>query len=94
MSQDTEAYPDPQHFLPDRFMRKTHNDTLPLDPRDFVFGFGGSGRICPGKQFADSNLWLVAASMIATVKILRPLDDNGEEMTPPAAFASSFTRYA
>jgi cytochrome P450 len=94
MSQDAEVYPDPQYFRPERFMPKTHNDTtLPPDPRSFVFGFSRSGRICPGKQFADSNIWLVAASMIATVKILKALDDSGKEITPPAAFASSFIRY-
>ena len=91
MNQDPEVYSRPHLFEPQRFMQKSHNDdTILPDPKKYIFGFGD--RKCPGEQFADSNISLVFASMIATLKISKALDEEGNEITPNMAFASSTVR--
>jgi hypothetical protein len=44
------------------------------------------GRTCPGVHFADASLFLTIASVLATFTILRPLDEDGNEVTPPEEF--------
>ena len=46
MSRDETRYPNPEMFIPERFLDAEGmlNDDMP----DFVFGFGR--RICPGKR--------------------------------------------
>jgi Cytochrome P450 len=92
MNQDPEVYSEPQAFDPDRFTENDNDTTTVPDPKDVVFGFGR--RICPGRQFADTNIWLAAASMVSTVNISKALDHNGHEITPAASFGASFARYA
>jgi len=77
ISQDPKVYPDPHLFIPERFMGETN---VP-DSRDIVFGYGR--RACPGRQFANSNVWLAIASMTATLHIVKALDEDGKEITPP-----------
>ena len=37
---DPKVYPEPDRFLPDRFIQDGKLDPSVRDPRDFVFGFG------------------------------------------------------
>ena len=60
------------------------------DPRDFVFGFGR--RICAGKHFAEANIWLAFARIIATFDISKALDEHGESITPPVVFMEGSAR--
>ena len=42
-----------------------------------------SRRICPGRYFADSAVWLVAANILAVYDILPPIDPvNGRIHVP------------
>jgi cytochrome P450 len=65
------------------------SETL-ADPSEFVFGFGR--RICPGKAFGEENGWLAIARIVATFDISRALDEQGEEIIPPAAFMQGSAR--
>jgi len=79
------VYDDPETFCPERFI-----DQKQLDPRDMVFGFGR--RICPGKVFGDTNLWLAAVSILAAFDIAVPGPGPlslGGKLNPPA-FTSGF----
>ncbi|CAH0046585.1 unnamed protein product [Clonostachys solani] len=76
-AQDTSVYHDPTHFKPERY-DAPYNEP---DPKEFVFGFGR--RICPGKNFADSFLFLAIVQSLATFKISKEVDSEGHEVEPP-----------
>ncbi|KAG2140991.1 cytochrome P450 [Suillus clintonianus] len=82
MSRDKEMYPDPLEFRPERFLGPSPQ----LDPRKFVFGFGR--RACPGFHFAEASLYINICCILAAFTIAKPLDERGEEITPPAEFES------
>ncbi|KAI0740353.1 cytochrome P450 [Earliella scabrosa] len=79
MSRDPEMYPDPDHFIPQRFLNKHgHLDAEGKDPADFVFGFGR--RICPGQHMAEATLLLTCASLLWAFEIGPPVSENGVSM--------------
>ncbi|PCH38616.1 cytochrome P450 [Wolfiporia cocos MD-104 SS10] len=76
MSQKEDIYPDPQEFRPERFMAMGASEMETADPRNYIFGFGR--RICPGRHFADSTIWIAVANLIATMNI-RETKNTGSE---------------
>ena len=56
-----------------------------------MWGFGR--RVCPGKAFAEANLWLVIANTIAAMDIRKVLDEGGNPITPTGEFDSGTIRY-
>ncbi|KAF9804495.1 hypothetical protein IEO21_09368 [Rhodonia placenta] len=89
MTQNTIVYRQPDQFFPERFLAVQDADSDDHDPRKYIFGFGR--RICPGRHFADSEIWLVVACIAATFDITKARDINGSEITPEVAFTQSFT---
>lgn len=61
-----------------------------LDPRTFVFGFGR--RICPGRFFAENGLFLLCATVLATLDINRTCDVDGNEITPQIEYEGRAAR--
>lgn len=51
-------------------------------------------RICPGRYFADTTVWLVVANVLATFRI-GPYTDpsSGREIRPEVAYLLGFTRF-
>ena len=49
-------------------------------------------RLCPGRLFADTTLFLAIANIAATLDIRKALDAEGKEITPTASFHPSFVR--
>ncbi|CAH0004437.1 unnamed protein product [Clonostachys byssicola] len=76
MAHDPETYHDPDRFLPERY-DKPYNEP---DPKEVVFGFGR--RICPGRYFADSMVYLAAAQTLAAFDIVKATDEQGQEIDP------------
>ncbi|KAK7030676.1 O-methylsterigmatocystin oxidoreductase [Favolaschia claudopus] len=83
MLHEPSRYPDPTAFNPDRFSEAQRVNGLNPLP-EIAYGFGR--RICPGRFLATDTVWIVAASVIASYKILKPLDGTGKEITPEVAY--------
>lgn len=41
-----------------------------MDPRSFIFGFGR--RYCPGADLVESSVWILTASILATLDVKPP----------------------
>jgi hypothetical protein len=51
--------------------------------------------ICPGRQFAEANVWLAIATVVAALQIEKAKDHAGNFITPNASFSTnSLSRYA
>ncbi|KAJ6493612.1 cytochrome P450 [Mycena vitilis] len=83
MLHEPSRYPDPSAFNPDRFSDEQRADGVNPLP-ELAYGFGR--RVCPGRFLATDTIWIVAVSVIASYKILKPLDAAGKEVTPEVAY--------
>ena len=107
MTRDEQMYPEPELFNPERFMNENLTEADPVDPKDFIFGFGRRQvvmmcpfhapgpfitRECPGKVFADANVWLVSACIIFAFQAPVSRNEIGEKAVPPAKFTAGFVR--
>ncbi len=91
---DPERYPQPEKFVPDRFVKNGALNMDPGDPAHIAFGFGRRSvvldhstqrraiaqtimnRICPGRYFAEAALFIYIASVLHTLDISPPLDED------------------
>jgi cytochrome P450 len=93
MLRDPEVFPDPERFDPERYLKKVNEETARRrDPRGFIFGFGR--RRCPGAYLVESSVWLMLATMLATLDIENPRDRDGKEIKPDVKFENSIFRFA
>ncbi|KAH7928930.1 cytochrome P450 [Leucogyrophana mollusca] len=76
MTHNEAKYPEPNEFRPERFLAA--DGTLTDDTATYGFGFGR--RACVGRYFASASLWIAMASMLATFRFLKPLDERGKEI--------------
>ena len=89
MSRDESIYRDPELFNPDRF-RPTDGGG---DGELFLqapFGFGR--RICVGRHLAQASVWIVMATLIATMDIKKPIGPDGKEVEPVVEFSTGLSR--
>jgi cytochrome P450 len=52
-----------------------HIESPTIDPASVAFGFGR--RICAGRHFAENSLFIIVSSVLATLNIVAPLDEEG-----------------
>ncbi|KAI0754738.1 cytochrome P450 [Daedaleopsis nitida] len=76
MLHDEEMYPDPERFDPERYLENGIPKSSPIrDPATVAFGFGR--RICPGRYFAETTLFIYIALALHTLDITPPVDEHG-----------------
>jgi cytochrome P450 len=74
MLHDPALYPEPYVFKPEQFLNA--DGSLRDDPNlTSAFGFGK--RICPGRHFVSSALFIVVASLFSTFNIKSREDGRG-----------------
>ncbi|ESK81499.1 cytochrome p450 [Moniliophthora roreri MCA 2997] len=78
MSRDKAVYPDPEAFIPERFI--TEEGVCNDDDVNFIFGFGR--RICPGRYLAIATVWRAMVSILSTFDITKAKDENGNGVGP------------
>ncbi|KZW02980.1 cytochrome P450, partial [Exidia glandulosa HHB12029] len=83
---DPAVYPEPEAFRPERFLKDGSLSPLVSEPRNTYFGYGR--RICPGQFFAYNELWLMAATTLASFDILPAKNEAGEDILPPITLCS------
>jgi cytochrome P450 len=72
-----DLYPDPEAFKPERFLNE--DGTLREDPV-ITLTFGVGKRICPGRHFVDSTLFIVISSVLSVFNVVKAKDKNGHEI--------------
>ncbi|CAL1711055.1 unnamed protein product [Somion occarium] len=86
-----ELYPEPNSFKPERYLVEVDEATAKRrDPRNYVFGYGR--RRCPGSHLIESSLWIVMATMIATLDFSKARDEQGNIVEPIVKFENSVFR--
>ncbi|KAF9458175.1 cytochrome P450 [Collybia nuda] len=86
---DENVYKDPFTFNPSRFLPKPEGNGEP-NP---VGTFGYGRRVCPGIHLGDSSLWIVVASVLSTMNVMKAIDSDGKEITPDVSFTSGITSH-
>ncbi|SJL17632.1 uncharacterized protein ARMOST_21188 [Armillaria ostoyae] len=90
MSRDPDTFKDPDRFIPERFLK---NDVLRKDVPDLMWGFGR--RVCAGRVFAESTLWIAIARVLAVYNLTKDGDvreqyTNSGLFLRPLPFKCSF----
>ncbi|EJD37774.1 cytochrome P450 [Auricularia subglabra TFB-10046 SS5] len=81
MLHDAAYYPSPHSFAPERYIGADGRiDPAVLDPRAICFGFGR--RICPGRYFADAEVWLMLTSVLYCFDVSPAKGENGAGIMP------------
>ena len=80
-----DLYPDPEAFKPERFLNE---DGSLLDDPVISLAFGVGKRICPGRHFVDSTLFIVVSSVLSVFNVMKARDESGREI--PVNVATSF----
>jgi hypothetical protein len=88
MTHDPRVYHEPHIFNPDRFGSSIEGgagEPYPLGQ----FGFGR--RICVGRFLADDSVWIIVATMLATLDFSKTVAEDGTVIEPRVKFTNGGT---
>ncbi|OAA36481.1 Cytochrome P450 [Metarhizium rileyi] len=71
-----DVHHEPDLFNPDRFLEPRNEP----DPRTTIFGYGR--RVCPGRYFSETNVFIIVAQLLAAFNIRKATGENGVEIQP------------
>ncbi|KAK7683740.1 hypothetical protein QCA50_013116 [Cerrena zonata] len=87
--QDPDLFPNPEEYIPERFVPGSTLFNPILQPFDLPFGFGR--RVCPGMHLARNSIFITVARILWAFDISPPVDSNGEFVLPdPSNFTDGF----
>ncbi|KAJ9134091.1 Cytochrome P450 [Pleurostoma richardsiae] len=90
MSRDTSVYKEPERFNPDRYTPKEEGG----DGEPFLVGpFGFGRRICVGRHLAQASVWIIVATMVATMDISRPTGPDGKPREQQIRFSTGLSSH-
>ncbi|KAF6748927.1 cytochrome P450 [Ephemerocybe angulata] len=84
---DSELYPDPFIFNPERHLGENPQP----DPLKYIFGFGR--RSCPGAHLAEMSLFLNMSNVLAAFDISNAKNEDGTVIEPPVEWTTGITRH-
>jgi len=90
MGRNADIYPDPLEFKPERFLPGGVNFNS-VRPEEFVFGYGR--RICPGKNWAETMLFITAATLLSAFNLEQALDADGNPIPLNEHYEGESIRY-
>ncbi|KIK54106.1 hypothetical protein GYMLUDRAFT_249860 [Collybiopsis luxurians FD-317 M1] len=90
MNRDPDMYPEPDKFLPERFLNSPEGPFFSIN-KISAFGFGR--RACVGRYMADNTVWLCIASTLAMLKVVKAKDDKGIEIPISGEYTHNFLRH-
>ena len=89
MTRNEIKYPDPERFLPERFLLE--NGDLNDDTVGYTFGAGR--RICVGRHVADASLWSAIVTILAVFRIMPCKDARGHDVLAEPRWTAGITSY-
>ncbi|TFK27924.1 cytochrome P450 [Coprinopsis marcescibilis] len=81
------VYPEPEKFIPERFL--TGEEIF--NPYEIAFGFGR--RTCPGFHMALATTFLTAASLLSLFDLSKPVDEHGNVIEPSTEMTLGITAH-
>ncbi|RDW65912.1 uncharacterized protein DSM5745_09651 [Aspergillus mulundensis] len=88
MSRDERYYSSPEEFNPDRYIPVSEGGRGEPHPEG-PFGFGR--RVCPGQHLAMAGVWICIATLLATMELKCPVDEEGKELRPTVGFSDGLS---
>ncbi|KAK4495602.1 hypothetical protein PRZ48_012870 [Zasmidium cellare] len=90
MTHDCSTYSDPDAFNPDRYVPQSEGGAGEPFP---VGQFGFGRRVCVGRHLAEASVWIVVATMLATMDIEKAVDGEGKEIIPEVELTNGLTSH-